>query len=124
VAEPIEVLERGNGQSRAGVPEAALAGAAIAPGCFASLCGRPGKSGEGLLAGTEGGAGQSPHMGAADEGATDGRPRGTGHAAGTPAPSGPGKKKTRLQWSRVSHMNENSPSPARGGRVPPAGFGS
>ena len=82
----IEVLVRALASSGAAVHEVALAGAASVQDA-SCLFAVGGQSGEGMLTEPAAGAGSSPQMGPADEGATDGRPRGKGHAAGTPAPS-------------------------------------
>ena len=82
----IEVLVRALAGSGAAVHEVALAGAASVQDA-SCLFAVGGQSGEGVLTEPAAGAGSSPHVGPADEGATDGRPRGKGHAAGTPAPS-------------------------------------
>ena len=81
-----EVLVRALASSGAAVHEVALARAASVQDA-SCLFAVGGQSGEGVLTEPAAGAGSSPHVGPADEGATDGRPRGKGHAAGTPAPS-------------------------------------
>ena len=81
----IEVLVRALASSGAAVHEVALAGASVQDASCLFAAG--GQSGEDVLAEPVIGTGSSPHVGPADEGATDGRPRGKGHAAGTPAPS-------------------------------------
>jgi hypothetical protein len=98
VAEPIEVLERRIDQLRVAVREAVLAGDKTRARTLRAELRQAERSWEDALAATEAeasaaeaeaesGADGEPSRGAADEGATDGRPRGTGHAAGTPAPS-------------------------------------
>ena len=84
MAEPIEVIERRIDQLRVAVREAVLAGDRARARTLRAELRQAEQSWEGVLAEVEG---VSTGTGAADEGATDGRPRGTGHAASTPAPS-------------------------------------
>jgi hypothetical protein len=94
VAEPIEVLERRIDQLRVAVREAVLAGDRTRAKTLRAELRQAEQSWEDALAHAEAGgteaasAGGAPPTGAANEGATDGRPLGTGHAAGPPAPSG------------------------------------
>jgi ribosomal protein L12E/L44/L45/RPP1/RPP2 len=96
VAEPIEVLERRIDQLRVAVRAAVLAGDKARAKTLRAELRLAEQSWEDVLAQAEAGAGAAeaagaggaPPAGTADEGATDGRPRGTGHAGGPPAPSG------------------------------------